>query len=105
MTIDERLEKLAERHQALAETVEVIAGMQRKNEEGIQAVAKGLEALGATVKELAVNTHNAMQSIGSAVDTMAKSVSRNMEILIKYAQRHEDWLDEIEKRLDDGGIR
>jgi len=32
MTIDERLEKLTERHEALTQTVEIIAGMQRENE-------------------------------------------------------------------------
>ena len=32
MTIDERLEKLAEQHRALAGTVEIIAGMQRETE-------------------------------------------------------------------------
>jgi hypothetical protein len=32
MTIDERLEKLVERHEALCQTVEIIAGMQRENE-------------------------------------------------------------------------
>ena len=32
MTIDERLERLAERHEALTQTVEVLAGMQRQNE-------------------------------------------------------------------------
>jgi len=32
VTIDERLEKLTERHEALAQTVEIIAGMQKDNE-------------------------------------------------------------------------
>jgi hypothetical protein len=32
MTIDERLGKLTERHEALSQTVELIAGMQRENE-------------------------------------------------------------------------
>ena len=33
MTIDERLERLTERHEALTQTVEIIADMQLKNEE------------------------------------------------------------------------
>jgi hypothetical protein len=33
MTIDERLDRLTERHEALTQTVEIIAGMQRENEE------------------------------------------------------------------------
>jgi hypothetical protein len=32
MTIDERLERLTERHEALTQTVEIIAGIQRENE-------------------------------------------------------------------------
>ncbi len=32
MTIDERLEKLTERHEGLTQTVEIIAGMQREYE-------------------------------------------------------------------------
>jgi len=32
MTTDERLDRLTERHNALTQTVEVIAGMQRENE-------------------------------------------------------------------------
>ncbi len=35
MTIDERLEKLTERHEALSQTVEITAGMQRVNEANI----------------------------------------------------------------------
>jgi hypothetical protein len=35
MTIDERLEKLTERHEALTQTVEIVAGMQRENERQI----------------------------------------------------------------------
>ena len=35
MTIDERLEKLTERHEALTQTVEVVAAMQHENERKI----------------------------------------------------------------------
>ena len=33
MNIDQRLDRLIERHEALTQTVEIIAGMQKKNEE------------------------------------------------------------------------
>ena len=36
MTIDERLEKLTERHEALTQTVELTARMQQKSEEAQQ---------------------------------------------------------------------
>jgi hypothetical protein len=39
MTIDERLERLTGRHEALTQTVEVIAGMQRENEKQIGELA------------------------------------------------------------------
>ena len=32
MTIDERLEKLTERHEALTQTVEIMAAMQKEND-------------------------------------------------------------------------
>ena len=35
MTIDERLEKLTERHEALTQTVEIVAAMQHENERKI----------------------------------------------------------------------
>jgi hypothetical protein len=35
MTIDERLERLAQRHEALTQTVELIAAMQQANEKQI----------------------------------------------------------------------
>ncbi len=35
MTIDERLDRLTDRHEALTQTVEIIASMQRENEKRI----------------------------------------------------------------------
>ena len=35
MTIDERLDRLTERHEALTQTVEIMASMQQRNEEAI----------------------------------------------------------------------
>lgn len=40
MDIDQRLERLTERHEALTQTVEVIAGMQVKTEEAQQRLAE-----------------------------------------------------------------
>ena len=45
MTIDERLEKLVERHEALTQTVEIVAGMQKVNEEAIGKLGKRIESL------------------------------------------------------------
>ncbi|HEY1341085.1 MAG TPA: hypothetical protein VGF59_26420 [Bryobacteraceae bacterium] len=45
MTIDERLEKLAERHEALTQTVELLVGMQRQNEERFGQVMEAINRL------------------------------------------------------------
>ena len=43
MTIDERLDRLTERHEALTQSVELIANLQQRNEESIGALAVTLE--------------------------------------------------------------
>ena len=45
MTIDERLEKLAERHEALTQTVELIATMQRDLTESVRQDGEHIRAL------------------------------------------------------------
>ena len=40
MTIDERLEKLTERHEALTQTVELMALLQKQDSENIRALAR-----------------------------------------------------------------
>jgi hypothetical protein len=45
MTFEEGLEKLKERHEALSQTVEIIAGMQRKNEERMGEVMEAINSL------------------------------------------------------------
>ena len=59
MTLEERLEKLAERHEALAQTVEITASMQRANElniakssANIAQLTDALNRLVATVQSL-----------------------------------------------------
>jgi len=45
MTIEQRLERLAERHEALTQTVEIIAAMQRENERLAGRVIRVIEKL------------------------------------------------------------
>jgi len=45
MTIDERLERLVERHEALAQTVELLAAAQQKNEERFAQMATAMAQL------------------------------------------------------------
>jgi hypothetical protein len=42
MNIDERLERLAERHEALTQTVELMAAMQRDNDARFAQVSRDL---------------------------------------------------------------
>jgi uncharacterized coiled-coil protein SlyX len=91
MTIDERL-------QALTETVEILAGMQMENEKRQKENEESIKALAAMQQRTFELVSGAVTSLAASVDR----TTRNMEILIRYAQRHEDWLDEIDKKLDGG---
>jgi hypothetical protein len=53
MTIDERLEKLTERHEALTQTVEVIAAMQLANDKQIAEVLAASKLDGENIRALA----------------------------------------------------
>jgi archaellum component FlaC len=53
MTIDERLERLTERHEALTQTVELIAGMQRDLTRDVQQLSKTAEQDAENIRALA----------------------------------------------------
>ena len=53
MTIDERLEKLTERHEALTQTVELIAAMQRDLTRDVQSLRTATEQDGDNIRALA----------------------------------------------------
>lgn len=50
MTIDERLERLAERHEALAQTVELIAIAQQRNDEQIRELGLAVRKLTSVIE-------------------------------------------------------
>ncbi len=52
MTIDERLDRLTERHEALTQTVEIIASMQKENEAQIHRVGERIDSLAGIVRDL-----------------------------------------------------
>ena len=52
MTIDERLEKLVERHEALAQTVEILSHDVRQQYESIQALNKNAQTLHDSIQGL-----------------------------------------------------
>jgi hypothetical protein len=45
VTFEERLDKLTERHEALTQTVGIIAGMQRENEKMIGQLGRFIDSL------------------------------------------------------------
>ena len=52
MSIDERLEKLTERHEALSQTVEIIAGTQRESQKRFDQVTHNFEIVLDSIKRL-----------------------------------------------------
>jgi hypothetical protein len=52
MTIDERLERLTERHEALTQTVEITASMQQENERIIKRLGERVDQVTAAVAVL-----------------------------------------------------
>jgi archaellum component FlaC len=52
MTIDERLERLTERHEALTQSVELLHAMQRDNERRFEQVAHNFETVLDSIKRL-----------------------------------------------------
>ncbi len=81
MTIDERLEKLTERHEALTQTVEIIAGMQREGE-------KRMAELETATTHLTVT----MTRLESATTDLTVTMNRLANIVI----RHEERIDAID---------
>lgn len=52
MTIDERLEKLTERHEAMAQSMEVLQGMQMDNERRFGTITHNFEVVLDSIKSL-----------------------------------------------------
>jgi hypothetical protein len=52
MTIDERLEKLTERHEAMAQSMEVLQGMQMDNERRFETITHNFEVVLDSIKSL-----------------------------------------------------
>ena len=78
MTIDERLEKLTERHEALTQTVELIAAMHRENEKRNE-------------KRFAV-LDGSMTTLTDRMTTLTDTMNRLANIVI----RHEERLDALD---------
>ena len=87
MTLDERLEKLTERHEALTQTVELIAGMQLRTEKVMVALA-----------ETQVKTENGLVEVQKGLAGVQDAIRR----LARIAENHEDRLRRLEGEEEDG---
>ncbi|MCX6592559.1 MAG: hypothetical protein NTZ56_13640 [Acidobacteria bacterium] len=74
MTIDERLERLTERHQALVESVELFVASTREN---FQSTNAGLARVGTMVDQLVVAVQQTNESVASLL-TVVESHQRRI---------------------------
>jgi hypothetical protein len=77
MTIDERLERLTERHQALAESVELFVASTREN---FQSTNAGLARVGNMVDQLVVAVQQTNESVATLL-TVVESHQRRLSNL------------------------
>jgi len=77
MTIDERLEKLTERHEALTQTVELIAGMQLQTEKAMTALARAQTALA----KAQARTEKGMAAMQDAIRRLTRTADNHKKRL------------------------
>jgi len=92
MTTDERIDRLVERHEALAQSVELLAAS--VHEQGLN-IDKLLECIGATL----ITSSEQGQSIAMLLASSAKTDAR-IEALVSIAESHSRRLSDLE-----GGAR
>jgi len=85
MTLDERLERLTERHEALTQSVELIVAENRQ-------AAENLAAMAAENKQLAAENKQRDRRLGEIMEGIAS--------LLHVAEIHEQRLDRHDDRLD-----
>ena len=70
MTIDERIDKLAERHEALAQSVELLVAQGIETRKMVEKTTASVSELGKTVHEISKAVHE----MSKTVDIVARSV-------------------------------
>lgn len=88
MTTDERLDRLTERHQALAESLQLLTI-------DVQSIAQSLPELRDSVKELAQSTKELRESVKEH-DRILRGHADLIGDLVKIATAHERRLDRVE---------
>jgi methyl-accepting chemotaxis protein len=77
MTIDERIEKLTERHEALGQYVELLAHESARHDRQIAELTSSVNAMNDSVKRLAAIAETALDSI-NALARIAESHERRI---------------------------
>ena len=83
MTIDERLEKLTERHEALAQAMELNASLQRDHD---QRVGQAIDALSQAIGTL----NQGVETLRQGVETLRKASKPSVEGVETLASLHAD---------------
>lgn len=96
MTFEERLEKLAERHEALTQTVELLAAMQRDNEARLTRLAERVDRLTELVERLTGVVERLTGVVGRIGEHMTKLTDLTAE-LTSVVRRHEERLENLER--------
>jgi hypothetical protein len=92
MTFEERLDRLAERHEALAQTVELIAHAQDRNEKEIERLLEmQLRNEEAQAKAQARNAEAQAKN-----ETMIAQIIESITSLARIAQAHENRISGLE---------
>jgi septation ring formation regulator EzrA len=90
MTIDERLEALKERLDTIAQSLEILTGMQHANERRFEESAKRFEENDKRAEENAGQFAQIRQTFEIALDSIKR--------LERIAVRHEQRLDDLDNR-------
>jgi len=102
MTIDERLERMAERHEALSQSVELLVSATRENTAFANRYADRHEALAQSVEMLLVSTRENTAAIRENGENIRKLVevtnvdAENIRTLARVAEAHERRITDIE---------
>lgn len=98
--IDERLDRLTERHEALSQTVELLAAQIAQDAENIRALAGIAKNSTADMGRLTANIGKLTADIEELAG-IAKNSLASIQSLENIATAHQDRLDGHERRLDD----
>lgn len=86
--IDARLDRLTQRHEALTQTVEIIAAQMQETDKHIRRLAERHEALAGHVQILTTNQERLQERVAQLTDLMLT--------LTSIVRRHEDRLDNLD---------